>query len=395
MWVVKYKPKNLSEFVNQHEAVDKFLKWMKKKRRNKALLFFGPPGTGKTALVEAYANENNMDLIQLNASDYRSASKIKEIIGSSSSQLSLFKRGKIFLIDEIDGLSGSQDRGGVGEIIKVIKESIHPIILTANNPYDPKLRTLRSYCELVQFKKISVYDIERRLKKICEKEGIKYESEVLREIARKNNGDLRSAINDLEAVARGKEKITLKDLDVLGYREREANVFDALKIIFKTQVALSAKLAINNVDKPPEELFWWIENNIIREFERPEEIAKALDRLSKADLFRQRISMTQHWRFRAYMIDLMTAGVATAKKQMYRKFTRYQYPDKIIFLGSTKKERKEMKELLEKLSKKLHCSTRKLRAHYLPYLRIILKKSKNKKEIIQSLGITKEEMRLF
>lgn len=101
VWTAKYKPKNLKEFVNQQEALDSFLKWMKTWRpESKALLFYGSPGTGKTALVEAYAYENKVDLIQLNASDYRSAKQIKEILGTSMQQQSLFRRGKIFMIDE-------------------------------------------------------------------------------------------------------------------------------------------------------------------------------------------------------------------------------------------------------------------------------------------------------
>ncbi len=373
VWTVRYKPKNLKEFVNQNEAVDVFLKWMKHWPRGKALLFAGPAGTGKTSLVEAFAKEKNLDLIQLNASDYRSASAIKEVLGKSVLQQALFKKGKIFFIDEIDGLSGREDRGGVGEIIDMIKESRHPIILTANSPWDSRLRSLREHCQMVEFKKISVWDIEKRLKEICEKEKIEADKEVLRQLARISNGDLRSAINDLETVSQGKTKVTLQDLD-LGIRERETSVFDALRMIFKTKTALAAKLSINSVDKDPEEIFWWIENNIANEYEDKEEIAKAYDMLSKADLFRQRIYSRQYWRFKAYMIDLMTGGVATAKKEMYRKFTRYQYPSNLIVLGRSKFQRKDEKERLLALSQQLHCSRRKIKKEFLPFFRIYAKK---------------------
>ncbi len=395
MWSQKYKPKNLKEFVNQRDALEKFLNWIKKGKKDKALLFFGPPGVGKTALVEAYALENKLDLIELNASDYRSSAQIKEVLGSSATQASLFKKGKIFLIDEIDGLAGIEDRGGATEIIKIIKESVHPIILTANNPYHPKLKNLRQYCELVEFKKIHVLDIEKRLKEICEREGIKVDREVLREIARKSEGDLRSAINDLEAVAYGRKELKLEDLDSLGYREREASIFDALKIIFKTKVTLSAKLAINNVDKDPEEILWWIENNISKEFENPEEIAKAFDYLSKADLFRQWIISRNYWRFRAYMIDLMTGGIAVSKKEIYRKFTKYQYPEILKILSLLKYERQESKEILKKLSEKLHCSTRKIKFHFLPYLKIILKNHAIRKKFFEDLNLKEEDKEIF
>lgn len=373
MFTAKYKPKNLKEFVNQKEAVEEFLKWIKRWKPGKALLFYGMPGVGKTALIEAYAKENDLEFIEMNASDYRSASQIQEVLGQSMLQSPLFKRGKIFLIDEIDGLVGREDYGGVKEIIKIIQDSKFPIIMTANNPWDQKFRALRKYCNLIQFGKISVWDIEKRLSQICEKEKIKTDKEVLRRLAKMAEGDLRSAINDLETISQGKKEIAAKELEALSYRERETSIFDALKIIFKTQTALVAKLAIENTDKDPDEIFWWIENNIAREYEKPEEIAKAYDALSKADLFKQWIKYKQNWRFRAYMIDMMTGGVALSKKEMYRKFTKYQYPSKIAVLGRTKLQRREEREELEKLSKALHCSTRKVKKEFLPYLRNISK----------------------
>lgn len=369
-WLSKYKPRKLSEVVDQKEAIGTIIKWFDGwKSGNKPLLLYGPPGIGKTCSIEALAAERNYDFIEMNSSDVRSASQIKEVIGKSMVQKSLFRKGKIFLLDEVEGLYGREDFGGIKEITEIIKESLHRIILTSNNPYDPKLRALRGYCTLARFGKIPVWDIERRLSQICEKERIKVDKETLRQLAKISEGDLRSAINDLESISQGKKEITSKDLEFLGYRERETNIFDALKMVFKTQTALAAKLAINNVDKDPDEIFWWIENNVAKEYERPEEVAKAYDALSKADIFRQRVNLRQNWRMKAYMIDLMTAGVALAKKEMYRKFTKYQYPSKLAVLGSTKTERKNEKEKLAELSSQLHCSTRKVRKEFLPFFR--------------------------
>jgi replication factor C large subunit len=371
-WTEKYAPQKVAEVVGQKKAVDQFLTWLRVwKPGKKVALFHGSAGTGKTALVEALGKEKNLEIIELNASDYRSASQIKEVLGQSIKQKSLFKKGKIFFIDEIDGLAGREDRGGTGEIIKIIKESQYPIILTANNPWNVKLRSLRTYCQLIQFGKVYYWDIIKRLQYICEKEKIKCDKEIIIQIAKRSGGDLRSAINDLETLARDKKEITLKDLDSLGNRERETNIFDVLKIIFKTKTAMSAKLSVQNTDKDPEEIFLWVEQNIINEYEKSDEIAKAYEMLSRADLFMQRIKKRQDWKFEKYMIDLMTAGVALSKKEMYRKFSRYQPPDRIRFLGSTKIERKEDKEKLLELSKQLHCSTKKIRENFLPFLKLI------------------------
>lgn len=372
MWIKKYAPKNLKEYVNQKEAVSKFLKWIKNwKPGEKPAFFYGPPGVGKTALVYAYAKENNLLVIQMNASDVRNYAAIRKVIGQSIKQAPLFGKGKIFLIDEIDGLAPRYDAGAITELLKIVKETKYPLIFIANDAFLPKLRPLREISELIEFKKLSVFDIEKKLAEILEKEGIKAEKRVLRAIATKNAGDLRGAINDLEVVARGKKEITMKDLEVLGYREREETIFNALKIIFKTKSPIAAKLAIMNVDKDPEEIFWWIEENICNEYEKLEEIAKAYEALSLSDLFRRRIIKRQNWRFVVYANDLMTIGTALAKKQMYRKFTKYKPPSVLKVLAQSKQQREVEKEKLKKLAEYLHCSTKKVKTEFLPYLKQI------------------------
>jgi len=372
MWIIKYKPRSLKEFVNQKEAVQKFLNWIKDwKPGSKALLFYGPPGTGKTCLVEAFAYENDYEFIQLNASDWRSKTQIEQILGQTIRTQPLIKKGKIILIDEIDGLAGKEDIGGAGAILKMIQTSRFPIILTANDPFDPKLRKIRESCELVEFKRLSVYDIEKRLVYICTKEGINFDKEALREIARRNEGDLRSAINDLEVVARGKREIKREDLSVLGLREREREIFEAMKILFKTKSLTAARLVFANVDRDLEELIWWVEENIPKEYEGREEIAKAFEKLAKADLFRAFIKNRQYWKLSKYFNDLMTAGVALAKKEMYKKFTKYSYPTFLKTLAQSKTEREEEKEKLKEWAKKLHCSTKKIKSEFLPYLKLV------------------------
>ena len=393
----KYSPRSMKEFVGQKDAVAQFEGWMKSwKRGSKPALFHGPPGVGKTALVEAYASEKMVDLIQLNASDYRSASEIKDSLGKSSQQQSLFKRGKIFLVDEIDGLAGQEDRGGVGEIIEMIKTSAHPIVLTANDPWNPKLRTLRNYCSMIEFRKLPVWDIEKKLAMIAEKEKIEIDKDTLRMLASRAEGDMRAAINDFEILASGKRRIVVSDFEALGFREREESIFEVLKMIFKTQTALAAKLAINQADKDPDEIFWWIENNITNEYEDPEEIAAAFEALSKADIFKQQVRSRQNWTMKSYMIDMMTAGVSVAKKHgTYRKFTRYEYPKNIAILGRTKEARVEKKGIYAKLGEGLHCSTKKIRQDHLPYLKLIIKNRKNKRIFSESFQLDSDQVKIL
>jgi replication factor C large subunit len=185
----------------------------------------------------------------------------------------------------------------------------------------------------------------------------------------------------------------VNDFEALGYREREENIFEVLRTIFKTQTAISAKMAVNQADKDPDEIFWWIENNIANEFEDPSEIAEAFDSLSKADIFRQHVMSRQYWTMKGYMIDMMTAGVSMAKKSTYRKFTRYEYPKNIMILGRTKASRKHKSEIFGKMAGELHCSSRKIRNEYMPFLKIALKSLKLRRRFAESIGLTKEDVK--
>ncbi|MFQ6020872.1 MAG: replication factor C large subunit [Candidatus Aenigmatarchaeota archaeon] len=349
MLIEKYKPKKLREIVGQISVIRQVTEWLRNWEPGKALLLYGPTGIGKTIIIEVIAKENKWNLFEINASDNRSAKTIKEKLKPIIKQNSLLGE-RIILIDEVDGLYSS-DRGGLPEIIKIIKESAFPVILTANDAYDRKLISLRGYCDLIKMRRIPVNLIEKKLRQINYKESLGLSDKAIREIAQNSNGDLRSAINDLE-LSKGE----------IGIRERKIDIFNTLKIIFKTQDLLTALNAINNSEKDIDEIFWWIEENIPNEYEKPEEIAKAFEMLSKADLFKSKIIKNQNYRFKKYMVE-MVAGVALAKEKPYRKFVSYKFPAKPRFF-------KRDENLIE-LAKQLHCSKKCVSAQ-MPYLRIIM-----------------------
>jgi len=395
-WIIKYRPKNTAEIINQTEAVQKIKEFILKYPNvpKKALLLYGPPGVGKTSTVYAIANELNYEVVEINASDVRSARKLHERLDEAVKGRPFFHKGRVILVDEVDGMAARADRGGVGALVNIIKESRWPIICTANDPWDQKLRKLREVCEMVEFKKLSVLDVYKALKRIAIKEGLDVDDNVLRALAERSGGDLRSAINDLENLARMGKKITLKDLEVLGYRHREQTIFQALATMFKTNSALAAIQAFENVDMDPQEILPWIEENIPNEYEKITEIYKAYEALSKADIYGGRIWRRQHWRFLVYLTTLAYAGVALAKEQRYRKFTRYQMPERIKKLAQTKEIREFLKNLATKLKEKLHTSSKRIfQIYLLPLMYLARKYPDAFKKYAQALGLKESEIK--
>ncbi|MEM1684563.1 MAG: replication factor C large subunit, partial [Nanopusillaceae archaeon] len=286
MWIKKYAPKNSYEIVNQSDAISEIKDFILKKYKDKkGLLLYGPPGTGKTCSVYAIANELNYEVVEINASDFRTAKVIHERLDEAIKGKTFFYKGRIILIDEIDGLAGFYDKGGIGAIINIIEESKWPVILTANDPWDPKFKKLRDMCKLVEFKKLSTTDIFKALKRISLAEKLDVDDEVLKSLAQRSQGDMRSAINDLQTLSNLGKRITMSDLVILGYRDREIQIFQALGQFFKSTTLNSAKNIFMNLDMDPEEIEAWIEENIANEYENIDEIFEAYDWMSKARIF--------------------------------------------------------------------------------------------------------------
>lgn len=372
MWIEKHKPERVSEIAGQAKAVDEALKWLSSwKPGSKALFLYGPPGTGKTLLAETLAKERGWMLVRVNASDRRSAEEIERVLGEASKSESLFHAGKLILIDEVDGITGGE-RGAVQAIIRVIKESRFPVILIANDPWKPKLLQLRSYTNMVRFHKVPAPSIEKRLREICGKEGISCEGNVLKTLARFSQGDMRSAIYDLQLVAEGRESISEKDLESVGFRDRESAIFNVLPTILRSGNINAARKAIREIDKDPDEVFLWIENNLPLVVRDREKLAKAFDLLSRADIIRSRVSTQQNWRFRLIMTDLM-ACVSLFRDERSPGFVPFQPPQRIAILGRSKAARAEREAMVAELAERTHCSKRIAKREYLPYLRIIAK----------------------
>lgn len=356
MWSEKYRPKTLSEYRGASNQKTELKAWIESwDSDSKPVLLHGQAGTGKTSLVEALANDLGYELVETNASDVRTKSKLKEELKEATRQASFFGTNKLILIDEVDGLSG-RDRGGIAELREIVDESRFPVVMTANDAYSSKIRSLRNRARMVKLDSVHTNSIAAHLKQILENEGIDYEDGVPERIARQSGGQMRSAINDLEAVARGREKVTVEDVKEISARDNRQDIFEALKMIFKTTTAETANRATNNLDEDADTFLQWVRENVPREYQKPEDVAEAYDWVSMADLFNGRIMQTQNWKLLKYVYLFSTVGVALSKEERYQGWTKYQYPSKIRRMGSSRSSRKKRDEVSAKLSEKLHVS---------------------------------------
>lgn len=394
-WVKKYVPKTTKEFVGQKQAVSTLKDFVEnfKEQSRKIAVCYGGVGCGKTSLIYALAEELNYELLELNASDFRNKEHVNAIVGNASSQLSLFGKGKIILVDEIEGLSGMKDRGGLQALTALIDSTSFPIICTTENPFDRKFNTLRKKSLLVEMELLGYNEVFEILKNICKNEKVEFNEADLKMLARISAGDVRAAINDLQIIVASDNKLSKENLDLLGDRLKKESILQALVKIFKTTDLSVAINALDNVNESLDESMLWIEENIPYEYKKPKDLERAYNFLSKADVFRRRIRRWQHWRFLVYINALITAGVASSKEEKYKEFFKYKQTGRLLKLYFAKMRFAKRKAIAEKLAEKTHTSTKRVIKDTLPYLQAIFKKNKQQSDLIaEDLELDKEEV---
>lgn len=380
LWTLKYEPEKTSEIQGHTKDVETVVNFVKnyKKQKKKALLLYGQSGAGKTSMVHAISKELGFELIEVNASDDRSKAALDSKVGNAILQQSLFMpAGKIILIDEVDGISGFYDRGATTEIVDMIKNSRYPIIMTADDPWDKKFSSIRNACEMVELKTLPYTSILKVLERICEKEKIKYDKEILSAVARRAGGDVRGAINDLQSVAENKKSITKEDLELMGQRRQIESVMQSLMKIFKTTDLKIAIGAFDDSDTDQDEQFLWLEQNIPIEYEKPTDIYYAFDALSRADVFRGRIVRQQHWHFQAIINFLLTCGIALAKEEKYKKFVPYKRNERILSMWILNNTNAKKKSISEKVAKQTHQSIKSVYKNDVLYYKLMAKNNKS------------------
>ena len=210
IWIEKYRPTNLSEVVGQSSVTDRLKNYVKE-RSMPHLLFAGPAGIGKTTSALALAKEMfgelwKHNLHELNASDERGIDVVRGKIKEFARTAPLGEDGfKIIFLDEADALTGAAQAALRRTMEKYARTC--RFIMSCN--FSSKIiDPIQSRCAVFRFKPIKAEDLEKYLKFVASKEGLKITGEGYQAITYLAQGDLRRAINGLQMAAAAKKEIT-------------------------------------------------------------------------------------------------------------------------------------------------------------------------------------------
>ncbi|MFC7211444.1 replication factor C large subunit [Natronoarchaeum sp. GCM10025321] len=387
-WTEKYRPSTLAEVRGNDTARDALKEWADTwAEHRKAVIVYGSPGIGKTSAAHALANDKDWPVIELNASDQRQADVIDKVAGEAAQSGTLMQGSsgrRLIIMDEADNFHGNADYGGSAAVTGVVKKADQPMILIANEFYDMS-QGLRNACQEIEFRDVSKRSIVPVLRDICRQEGVEYEDEALEQIATQTSGDLRSAINDLQAVAERAERLTLDDV-VTGQRDTTEDIFDFLDEVIKKLDPQAALEASYDVDETPDDMINWIEDNMPKDY-AGRELADAYGYLANADRWLGRVRATQDYSYWRYAGDNMTAGVAAARQEKKGGWTRYGPPSYWSKLGRSRGSRETRDAIALQIAEESGTSIGTARRQILPFLAEITHHCKNRELTVRMAAV--------
>lgn len=374
----KYKPKSIEGIIGQDSAINELKKCIKSK---KSVILLGKSGTGKTSSVYAIAHDLDYEIVESNSSDIRNKDGIINFLGTASSQQSLFYNGKLILIDEIEGIAGNADRGGLNAVVDIIKKSSFPVILTCNDKQSKNFSSLKKLCKIISFEPLVYNILFELLKDISKKECLNIKEDLLKSLAIKSNGDARAALIDLEF-------FRYKDFSDTNFLSRDMShdINNALKVIFKSKNPRDISNVFDSLQEDLDEINLWIEENCPKEYSG-EDLASCFDSLSKADVFNGRIIKRQYYRFLVYRRIFMSLGVGLAKKEKKLGQVSYTRSTRILrkWIWNNKNLRK--KSISGKIGKITHTSLKKSFKEFIFYKPLL-----KEKDFIDELELNEDEI---
>jgi replication factor C large subunit len=396
LWTEKYRPSSLSEVIGngkQKKDIEKWVYEWKEGIPQKPLLLVGPAGIGKTTLAHLIAS-NFSEFVELNASDKRSYDIIMNTVGESATTKSFFGDDyKLIILDEVDGIHGNDDRGGARAIGQIIAKSQHPLIMIANDFYSKRIASIKTKAEVIKMQKVHTNSINAFLKRIAKTEKNEADPVAIKELAKQSNGDLRSAINTFQAVADGNETFGSEDLEKISKKDERSTIFDSIRTVLKSKTPKKVKKAMF-IEEDPTLVMEYIAENIPREYEKKEEIKKAYENISKAEIYFGKARKTRNYGYWKYASDFMSIGVSLSKKDTYKKFTKLTSPTSFSIMSKTRGKRNLRDKIAEKISTKMHVSN-SVAISMFPYFEIMFENDEEAYDIADFLELDDDEIKRF
>lgn len=232
------RPEKIEDMVGQTHLFKKGSLFLKSINKNiiPNMIFYGPPGVGKTTVANIIAKNTEMSLYKLNGTT-ASLDDIKKVIDDSKSVFA--SKGILLYLDEIQYFNKKQQQS----LLEYVEKGLITLIAsTTENPYFYIYPALLSRCSVFEFKSISSDEIKKGLKRIIKLKEIKIDEEALSLLSISCNGDMRKAINNLEFIYNsvGNKKITVNmvneiiDKAHIAYDRSEDKHFDHLSALMKS-----------------------------------------------------------------------------------------------------------------------------------------------------------------
>ena len=361
MWSEKYRPKNILEMIGNEEAKESFVNWLGKWiKGTKSLLLIGPPGIGKTTISLLGAKQFGYDMIGLNASDVRSKQRIQEILGPVLGSAGIFGKPMIF-VDEVDGIHGRSDYGGVEALVEILKEPTVPIVLAANSDTSDKMKAIKKVTTTIKFRPLPPRLLRFYLEEILRREGTSLKIGNIIKLVIDSRGDMRSMLNSVQALVTGFEPQIDRSFET-------TNVEDSINAFFKAKSPDEARAILYSLRIDPREKVNAFYSSVITSPISKDLLKEMLDVISEADVLYGKIVRNQEWRLLRYLDSIL---LRLYKEGVPIRYSQFNLP--WAMLNRLRWDGRAIKELATSLAKRMHVSRSTFSTFYLPYLLYCIK----------------------